>query len=355
LKKNELIKYSITRFFNSYLDNISHLVNYPFSKPINISIGITQKCNLKCKHCDIWKLKDSNELSVDQWKKFLMNARQWLGTFQVSFAGGEPLLYNGILEILEYASSLGIITSIVTSGSTLTDRKIDELLKTEVDSINISLDSMNPEIHDGIRGVKGVHKKVMNAIEKLCESGHSGKIIIASVIMNSNIDEIIPLAEYTKEKGVCGISYQVVTDNFGREYKHDWFLDSDNFVKNNGKLDKVFNTLSKLKSKGYPILNAKRQLDFSRLYFLNPIISFPFSCKVGFNNFRIGPSGNVQFCNLSKPYGNILDEDLKKLWTSEMAQRRRRELRHCKLPCSIQNCYFRKTISENWSSFKRRW
>lgn len=355
MRKTELIKFSLSKFANSYLDGISHFLNKPLSKPMNITIGITLKCNLKCTHCDIWKLKSRKELDKNQWMTIIDTLRDWLGTFQISFAGGEPLLYSGILEIIQYAANLGIITSIVTSGSTLDNAKLTELLQSNIDTINISLDSINPKIHDKIRGVKGVHNKVINAIEESCAVGKNKKIIIASVIMDSNLEEIIPLAQFTKDKNLYGISYQVLTDNFGRKYEHDWFKKSKNFVRDLEKVEKVIDDLVVLKNKGYPILNARRQLEYTKQYFNDPTKSFPFSCKVGFNTLRIGPLGYVQFCNLSKPFGNILELNPEKLWKSHIAQSRRRELRHCEMSCSIQNCYFKKSIYENIKSFKKKW
>jgi len=278
-----------------------------------------------------------------------------MGTYQLSFAGGEPLLYSDLLEIVDYASSLGVITSLVTSGSVLTPRKLDELKRSNIDAVNISLDSVKPRIHDEIRGVKGVHKKVMNAIEELCNAGLHKKIIVATVLMASNLDEIIPLAQFAKEKKLFGISYQVLTDNFGRTYQHNWFLKSKDFVKDLAKFEKITDDLLELKRKGYPILNAKRQLEYSRQYFRDPTKPFPFRCKVGFNNLRIGPNGDVQFCNLSKPFGNIQNLSPKELWRNSLAQRRRRELRLCQMSCSIQNCYFKKSIAENINSFMKKW
>ena len=133
------------------------------------------------------------------------------------------------------------------------------MLDADIDSINISLDSINPVIHDSIRGVKGTHKKVLRAIDDIGEFGCKKKIILATVIMESNIDEIIPLAEFTVEKDLFGISYQVLTDNFGRKYKHNWYQESDNFVRSKKNLDEVINQLIGLKDKGYPVLNSKRQ------------------------------------------------------------------------------------------------
>jgi MoaA/NifB/PqqE/SkfB family radical SAM enzyme len=355
LNKNELIKYSLSKFANSYLDGLAHFLNLPLSKPTNISVGITLKCNLKCTHCDIWKLKPKDELDKNQWMKFIKSLHEWLGTYQISFAGGEPLIYSDIFEIIEYASSLGVITSLVTSGSLLDKNRLTKLLESKIDTVNISLDSINPDLHDKIRGVKGVHGKVIKAIDQFIDAGKSKKLILAAVIMGSNIDEIIPLTNFSKEKGLFGISFQVLTDNFGRTYKHNWFKDSDNFTIDYQKLEKVVDNLLELKKNGYPILNASRQLGYIKQYFKDPTLPFPISCKVGFNNLRIGPTGEVQFCNLSKSFGNILDQKPQDLWYSKLAKNRRRELRHCQMSCSIQNCYFKKTVQENFTAFKRKW
>jgi len=355
LNKAELIKYSFSKFANSYLDSLSHFLNIPLSKPINVSVGITLKCNLKCTHCDIWKLSPGKELSKDQWKNFINSLYDWLGVYQISFAGGEPLLYKDIFDLIEHCSKIGVISSIVTSGAALTKTKLENLLNSNIDTVNISLDSINPEIHDKIRGVKGVHSKVLKVIDKFKDSGKEKKLILATVIMGSNINEIIPLVHYANEKGLFGISFQVLTDNFGKMYNHNWFNESDNFRMDQMNLKTVIDELLNLKKNGYPILNASRQLEYTIQYFQNPSLPFPFSCKVGFNTLRVGPTGDVQFCNLSRPFGNILEDEPKNIWNSPLAKSRRRELRHCQMSCSIQNCYFKKTIPENLTAFTRKW
>ncbi len=61
-----------------------------------------------------------------------------------------------LFEILHAIRGLGVTSGITTNGLLLNDRNIEKLLTADIFNINISIDSMNPKIHDSLRGVEGV-------------------------------------------------------------------------------------------------------------------------------------------------------------------------------------------------------
>jgi MoaA/NifB/PqqE/SkfB family radical SAM enzyme len=73
-------------------------------KPSNVLFNITFRCNLKCKHCDIWKDKSGKELSTEEIKEIIDKLKNWLEYFRLHFSGGEPLVRKDIFEIIKYCS-----------------------------------------------------------------------------------------------------------------------------------------------------------------------------------------------------------------------------------------------------------
>ena len=62
-------------------------------RPTDIGFLMTNLCNAKCVHCDIWKNKGKDDTpTIDQYKATLNDMRAWLGPVHVFFSGGEALL-----------------------------------------------------------------------------------------------------------------------------------------------------------------------------------------------------------------------------------------------------------------------
>ena len=75
-------------------------------RPTDIGFLMTNLCNAKCVHCDIWKNKGKDDTpTIDQYKATLNDMRAWLGPVHVFFSGGEALLRPYTPEVLAHAAS----------------------------------------------------------------------------------------------------------------------------------------------------------------------------------------------------------------------------------------------------------
>lgn len=106
------------------------------------SFHIVKPCNMKCKFCyatfDDMHVK---MLSLDD-AKIIMKKLADAGLEKITFAGGEPLLYPYIKEIIKYSKGIGLTTSIITNGAMLTDEWLKDM-RTFIDWIGLSIDSIN--------------------------------------------------------------------------------------------------------------------------------------------------------------------------------------------------------------------
>lgn len=103
--------------------------------PAQVSIALTNSCNWKCAHCFVEK--GANRID----KKDLM---RWLreldgnGTLGVGFGGGEPLLYDGFVDVCRYVhEETGMACTFTTNGSLLTESML-ESLSPYVDFVRLS-------------------------------------------------------------------------------------------------------------------------------------------------------------------------------------------------------------------------
>jgi MoaA/NifB/PqqE/SkfB family radical SAM enzyme len=121
--------------------------------PYFAHLALTHRCNLRCRYCHIQEER-FEELDTEDMKRVIdVLDRMGVGVLSVS-GGGEPLLRADFAVILNYAASRGLYTKI-TSNGTMPLYKYDELLRSRVDEIGISLDGVEgndlPFSHTGPR------------------------------------------------------------------------------------------------------------------------------------------------------------------------------------------------------------
>ncbi|MFQ6009814.1 MAG: radical SAM protein, partial [Candidatus Aenigmatarchaeota archaeon] len=159
--------------------------------PIMLTHLVTSLCNARCKTCDLWKKSSGhkNDMSKEDIFKMLEKARK-AGMGGYTAWGGEPLLRKDLPEILRFAKKNKLITTVITNGFSLKER-CDEIAPF-TDYLIVSIDS-NDELHDKMRGVKGIRKRAIDGIIA-CKKTRM-KTVINSVISNLNMDRIDGLFE----------------------------------------------------------------------------------------------------------------------------------------------------------------
>lgn len=116
-------------------------------RPVSVSLNITDICNQNCIYCEIGRLietKRKKRLSVNDIKWIIDEMRK-IGIPRISINGGEPFLFSGIFDIVEYASNNNIQCAITTNGMnfhSLDDAKI-QILKKNNAEINIWCNGQN--------------------------------------------------------------------------------------------------------------------------------------------------------------------------------------------------------------------
>lgn len=312
-------------------------------KPISIQISITEKCNLKCIHCDIWRKEKRPDLLLSQWLNIITKLKDWLGPYRIDIAGGEPFIRDDLIETIKFCNKNKII-SVVTTNATLLDKNsIEELSWMDNLTLNISLDGVNPQTHDYLRNTKGAYQKVIETLISFKTNRRKCHITLAVILMGYNIGEIkniIKLA--TIDKLADGICFQALDNNFGSAYDVNWYNKSKlwNQKSDKNNLGYLIDELITLKKNGLPIYNPMEQLEQFKIYFNDIAQSLLTDCAVGFSNFIINPYGEVLLCWNKEPVGDILQEEPKNIWNSRLAEIRRDEIGKCNRTCRILNCNF---------------
>lgn len=166
--------------------------------PLNVQLDLTYRCNEKCVHCYL-DHDDHGEMTTAEIKH-LLDEMADAGVFVLTMSGGEIFLRRDFFEILEHARRLMFCVKLKTNAVLIREREAARLRDLDVESIQISIYSHRPEVHDSITLIPGSLKRSINAIRFLKSQGL--KVIIANVLMTQNMQDYPGVRALAAELGV---------------------------------------------------------------------------------------------------------------------------------------------------------
>lgn len=246
--------------------------------PMLVNLEFTKKCNARCHFCMNWQLDSSGE--IEDYAPVIKKFRPVL----VSISGGEPLLRKNYDELIRKLRPYCHYVSLITNGALLNRESADRLISAGVDQISVSLDYIGKE-HDKARMIEGLYDHIEDIVPKL--AGLGIKMSLNTIIMESNLDQILPLAYKAKEWGI-GISYSAYctlkSDSSGEMVR----------TKQYAQLVAVIEEIKKLKHELKNIRNSNYYLSRIPEYFRNGVIP---GCQAGFKWMQVTPDGYIQQCS----------------------------------------------------------
>jgi len=181
------------------------------NRTLNCVWELTYRCNAQCGFCHYWRKPASprDELTLAEIHQAIYRVYR-CGCRLINFSGGEPTLRDDLEEIVRYASSLRIWTSLTTNGSRLDRDRIRRLRTAGLDNLFISLDFNDGAAHDRHRHIEGLYDNIMSnvAILKGDFLGGHRTAGIMCVVSNHNLESARQLTEIASRHGVF-ISFQL--------------------------------------------------------------------------------------------------------------------------------------------------
>jgi MoaA/NifB/PqqE/SkfB family radical SAM enzyme len=303
--------------------------------------------------CHIWETRDDmqQESTMEQKKEFVKSLRGLVEPgFEFHLSGGEPLLTEGVMDLVDFIAGQGYKTNIVTNGFLIDEPMARRIAHSQLGTLTLSLDGITAETHDFLRGMKGSHARIMQAVEHLDRfrprAGSGPKISILTVIMGRNLEEIPGLVEWVQQDARLEmVSFQAITQPFGEAMDNAWFSKEQNqflWPQDKKKVSRTMEKLSDLRRRGYKIGNHPNHFLHFREYFKDPHTFLKkIKCNLGDYEFHVDPYGKTFFCCLTEPIGNIKTERLPDIWGSDRTQHIRQSVYGCKKNCHIMiNCFY---------------
>ncbi|KAI9283355.1 hypothetical protein BY458DRAFT_543624 [Sporodiniella umbellata] len=203
LKKNQSTAffkrlYSIKN--RPFVDNFDRHHNY-------LRISLTEKCNLRCTYCmpeeGVTLTPNSQLLSRDEILR-LASLFVSQGVTKIRLTGGEPTVRSDIIEIVKGLGQLkaqGLESLAMTSNGIALHRKLPALCEAGMDTLNISLDTLDPHLFEIMTRRRGF-EKVMATIHKALELKIPHLKVNTVVMRGVNDQEVVKFVNYTKDNAI---------------------------------------------------------------------------------------------------------------------------------------------------------
>lgn len=301
-----------------------------------LQMDITQACTERCVHCYI---PEYNPLFLPFEKiKEIIDEFAEMGGLELSLSGGECMLHPDFEKIVRYAREKDLIVGVLSNLTLCDEQKIKLLQETE-STVQVSLYSMQPEIHDSITQRKGSWLKTKTAIEKLREAQVPCRISCPT--MKGNFKGYLDVINYARS-----LKMSAQTD-FVIMAKMDG--DTSN-LSCRLALNETKELLQDIIFKSVPVNSeyfnpAKKEEFVSDEEWKSRKV-----CGAGIDSMCIGAEGNYYPCPAFGGYvlGNCFKENLKEVWLHSPAILKLRNVRGKDFPkcvtckdrdyCSICMC-----------------
>lgn len=269
---------------------------------------MTYRCDNDCPHCYVERPRAYPEMDTSSWKKaidLLWDA----GIPHVVFTGGEATMRDDLLELVEYAEDVGLITGLLTNGRRLgKDSLMGRLEAAGLDHVQITLESSDPDIHDRMVGCPWAWKETVEGIKAAVAS--SVFTITNTTITTINRDTLIDTVDLLARLGLQTIAFNSVIYTGGASEGETGIPEEE--------LPPVLDEVQER-----AISQGLRLIWYTptRYCSLDPVALGlgPKQCTAAKYNMCVEPNGDVIPCqSYYQPAGNLLNDPWDRIWNAPL-------------------------------------
>jgi radical SAM protein with 4Fe4S-binding SPASM domain len=278
---------------------------------------LTERCNLRCKHCYQTSEK-SAELSFQEISRIIVAAdemvRDWQAAYHLEFSpsfnitGGEPFLRSNFFKILEKMAETAFDLYILSNGTLITKEKARQVADLGVKGVQVSLEG--PEgIHDTIRGT-GSFSRAVAGIRTLLAAGV--KVSINATLSQANAPYFMELVDLAVALGVPRLGFSRLVPAGQGLMMLDQMLSTE-------QVRQFYEEIFALAVDGLEITSGDplaSQMRSSLPAEDQGAIALG-GCAAGVSGLTILADGTVTPCRrLPIPIGNVKRESLREIWAT---------------------------------------
>ncbi len=280
------------------IDQYLRKVNY-------LRVSVTDRCDLRCVYCMKEKMQflpRKDILTLEEIERLCDNFID-LGVEKIRLTGGEPLVRNDIVKLIEKLNNKKSITNLkeitLTTNGTLLKKYAKQLKDNGIERINVSLDTINPEKYNQITRFGNI-EKVLDGINEAIYQDIKVKINTV-VIKDFNENEIEDLINWTNSIKIDLTFIEVMPmeeTDVSREYQFTSLTEIFN------NLDKIYNFKQSSYNTGGPAKYYVSDNLSNKIGFISPLTNnFCASC----NRVRISSTGKLFMCLGQNDYVDFME------------------------------------------------
>lgn len=326
-----LVKEIDQKFSNMQIPAIFDTPQEPWLRMLQLEI--TSLCNENCIHCYIPSEKKNHcdsTMTLGQIKQIITQFTAMKG-LRICLSGGEVFVHKDIINIMRYCREKDMMIFLQSNLTLFDDEMIKIIKELNVFNVQVSLYSLNPEIHDSITGLKGSWKKTKQNLEKLITANIP--VTISCPLMQKNYSEIKDMQKYADSLGVfCYFDYVMMAQsNFCTNNLHHRITTEqtskimDVIIETNPQYKEMFKHAS-----------SAEALDNM------PFMQRRVKCSVMRSHIGITVHGDVYPCPgwQGLLLGNVFEQSLADIWNCRAAWQLRdikmSDFKECE-PCKLKN------------------
>lgn len=299
-----------------------------------VIISVTNRCNLRCKMCQI-PLVANGEMTTEELKKLINDASK-LYPNSIIFSGGEPLLREDIFELIAFVNQHKINTCLTSNGTLINEETAKNLASLRIGVVNISIEGPQ-DIHDYLRG-KGTFKKAINALENL--SRYKIEATVATVVCRQNYKSLPFIMNLASQFKATTVKFQPFNEIFliQKEQKKNFFTSQESLKEIERSIEEVIEMSNKHKIATNPI-NYLRSIPPYLCGFYQECSNN--SCSALWSSCPVSCEGNVYLCWVLSDIilGNVKEKRLSQIWNSHEHNRLRQStIKNGCVGC-LMSCY----------------
>jgi GTP 3',8-cyclase len=173
----------------------------------DLRVSVTDRCNYKCIYCRTGEYgAQYPELAIEEYLR-LIKLFVNLGIEKVRLTGGEPLLRNGLIELIQQLAALRTTSGhpldiALTTNGHLLDKMAAPLKNAGLNRVTVSMDAVDAPTFERITRVPGSYKKVLAGIRAAKSAGLTPLKINCVLLRGFNDNEIEGFARFAREEDV---------------------------------------------------------------------------------------------------------------------------------------------------------
>ncbi len=241
------------------------------ARPSKVTFITTELCNMRCRHCYSWKVRDTRTLSSEVILDAVAELADWVGAYKLFLAGGEPTIRRDLADIVRTATDGGCLVSLATNGYLLDEKRTEALVTAGLGHVDVALDSLNPVVHDTFRGRKGAQERAVRAIEffDYYRRKHDRALFInaAAVVSSFNYAELCAMAHWADARGFGNLLLQPIVPPFWSTHDRGWLMRSELWPRDIEAVHRAIDGLIRVKRADGAIDNSVEQLEGMKDYF----------------------------------------------------------------------------------------